>query len=220
MSIKVLLVDDESKIRDVVKGYAEINGYEVVEADDGLQALNIVKNSNVDIAVMDIMMPNLDGLSAVKQIKKIKDIPVIMLSARAEEDDKLYAFELGADDFVAKPFSPKELMARVAVVLKRYSEKKRRFKHLGLELDFEGRDVFVDGKKIVLTPKEYDLLFFMARNIGIAFSRDKLLEEVWGFDFAGDERTVDTHIKTLREKLRPMQGCIKTIWGYGYKFEA
>jgi DNA-binding response OmpR family regulator len=217
--LKILIVDDESKIRNVIKGYAELNGYEVIEASDGLQAIEKVKKEDVKLVIMDIMMPNLDGFSATKQIKKIKDIPVIVLSARAEEYDKLHAFDIGADDYVSKPFSPKELMARIAVLLKRNYEKKSTFKYEGLEIDFEGRNVFVDGEKVMMTPKEYDLLFYLAKHNGIVVSRDKLLEEVWGFDFIGEDRTVDTHVKTLRSHLGNYRDLIVTVRGVGYKFE-
>ncbi|NLL81936.1 MAG: response regulator transcription factor, partial [Tissierellia bacterium] len=180
------------------------------------------RNEEFDIIVMDIMMPKLDGYSAVKEIKKNKDIPVLMLSARGDEYDKLFGFEIGIDDYVVKPFSPREVMARIKAILYRNqktnnSKKKVRFE--GLEIDFEGRSVYVDDKKVELTPKEYDLLFYMVRNKNIALTRERLLDEVWGYDFFGDERTVDTHIKMLRNSLGLYRKFIVTLRGLGYKFE-
>jgi len=170
------------------------------------------------------MMPKLDGFSAVKEIKKFKDVPVIMLSARGEEYDKLFAFELGVDDYVTKPFSPKEVMARIHAITKRHSSKTNAqgneiLKFEGLEIDMAGRNVYVDGQKAELTPKEYELLFYLVRNKGIAMSREKLLYDVWGFDFYGDDRTVDTHIKMLRSNLKDYRKFIVTLRGLGYKFE-
>ena len=171
---------------------------------------------------MDIMMPKLDGYSACKEIKKLKDIPVIMLSARGEEYDKLFGFEIGVDDYVVKPFSPKELMARIRAVMARVSSSKKTedvITYQGLVINFTAREVTIDGQKAQMTPKEYDLLFYLVRNMNIALSREKLLEEVWGFDFYGDDRTVDTHIKMLRNSLGPYRGLIVTLRGMGYKFE-
>lgn len=184
-----------------------------------------MQNNDYDIILMDIMMPKLDGYSAVKEIRKFKDIPVIMLSARGEEYDKLFGFEIGADDYVVKPFSPKEVMARVNAVLKRNNQSKNNknansaVKFEGLEIDMLGRNVFVDGQKAELTPKEYELLFYMVNNKGIALSREKLLSDVWGYDFYGDDRTVDTHIKMLRSNLKEYRKFIVTLRGMGYKFE-
>jgi DNA-binding response OmpR family regulator len=221
---RILVVDDESNIRNVVKEYAEFEGYEVAEAEDGMQAIEAVKNSDFDIIVMDVMMPKLDGYSACKEIKKIKNIPVIMLSARGEEYDKLFGFEIGVDDYVVKPFSPKELMARIKVVMKRNAapaeQSSERLKFEGLEIDMAGREVYVNGQKASMTPKEYDLLFFLVKNKNLAMSRDKLLESVWGYDFFGDDRTVDTHIKMLRNSLGEYRKFIITLRGMGYKFEA
>lgn len=221
---KILVTDDEANIRLVVKEYAEFEGYEVDEAENGMQAIDMVKNNNYDLVIMDVMMPKLDGYSACKEIKKIKNIPVIMLSARGEEYDKLFGFEIGIDDYVVKPFSPKELMARIKVVIKRNSEKgipqAERYKFEGLEIDMAGREVYVNGQKASMTPKEYDLLFFLVKNNNLAMSRDKLLESVWGYDFFGDDRTVDTHIKMLRNSLGEYRKFIVTLRGMGYKFEA
>jgi DNA-binding response OmpR family regulator len=221
---RILVVDDESNIRNVVKEYAEFEGYEVAEAEDGMQAIEAVKNNDFDIIVMDVMMPKLDGYSACKEIKKIKSIPVIMLSARGEEYDKLFGFEIGVDDYVVKPFSPKELMARIKVVMKRNAapaeQASEKLKFEGLEIDMAGREVYVNGQKTSMTPKEYDLLFFLVKNKNLAMSRDKLLESVWGYDFFGDDRTVDTHIKMLRNSLGEYRKFIITLRGMGYKFEA
>ncbi|SEK82163.1 response regulator [Ruminococcus albus] len=219
---KILAVDDEAKIRTIIKEYAEFEGYEVAEAADGMEAVEMVKSDDFDIIIMDIMMPRLDGYSACKEIQKIKKIPVIMLSARGEEYDKLFGFEIGIDDYMVKPFSPKELMARVRAVLNRAKASRTTediIKYQGLEINFTAREVKIDGEKVSMTPKEYDLLFYLVRNMNIALSREKLLEEVWGFDFYGDDRTIDTHIKMLRNSLGPYRNLIVTLRGMGYKFE-
>lgn len=219
----LLIVDDEAGIRDVLKEYAEFNGYSCVEATNGFEAIQKVKENKIDLIIMDIMMPGLDGFSAVKEIKKSYDIPTIMLSARGEEYDKLFGFELGVDDYVTKPFSPREVFARIGVILKRKNnapkEEYEKYVVDGLEIDFTGRIVTVDGERAPLTPKEYDLLFYMVRNKGIAMSREKLLSEVWGYDFYGENRTVDTHIKMLRGNLGKYRDHIVTLRGMGYKFE-
>lgn len=220
---KLLVVDDEDKIREVIKEYAEFSGYEVTEAADGMSAIGLCKLNDYDLIIMDVMMPKLDGFSSVKEIKKIKDIPVIMLSARGEEYDKLFGFELGIDDYVVKPFSPKELMARVNAVLQRKSGSESNsaqvMKFDGLEVNFAARTITVDGERVNLTPKEYDLLFYLIQNKNIALSRDKLLSDIWGYDFFGDDRTIDTHIKNLRNNLGPYRNFIVTLRGVGYKFE-
>lgn len=220
---KLLIVDDEEKIREVIKEYAEFGGYEADEAADGMSAIGMVKLNDYDLIIMDIIMPKLDGFSAVKEIQKIKNIPVIMLSARGEEYDKLFGFELGIDDYVVKPFSPKELMARVNAVLSRVEPSdKNNVKvetYEGLEVNFEARTITVDGRRVELTPKEYDLLFYMIQNKNIALSRDKLLSDIWGYDFFGDDRTIDTHVKNLRSSLGPYRKFIVTLRGVGYKFE-
>lgn len=223
--MRVLIVDDEAMIRNVLKEYVEFEGNEAFEASDGMQAVKLCKENDYDIILMDVMMPMLDGFSAVKEIHKNKDIPVIMLSARGEEYDKLFGFEMGADDYVTKPFSPKEVMARIAAVTKRHKagaagQKREIEKIEGLEIDMKGRNVYVDGQKLELTPKEYELLFYLVKNKGIALSREKLLSDVWGFDFYGDDRTVDTHIKMLRSNLKEYRKFIVTLRGLGYKFEA
>ena len=218
---RILIVDDEQMIREVVREYALINGYEVAEASDGLEALELVEKEDFDCVILDIMMPKLDGFSACKQIKKIKPIPIIMLSARQEEYDKLFGFELGVDDYVVKPFSPKELMMRIHAILKRtsQSEKKELIKINDLTIDFTGRIVKIKDEKLNLSPKEYDLLFYLVKNRGIALTREKLLQNVWGYDFFGDERTLDTHIKLLRKNLREYSRYITTLRGVGYRFE-
>jgi DNA-binding response OmpR family regulator len=220
---KLLVVDDEQKIREVIKEYAEFNGYEVAEAEDGMDAVALCKDNDYDIIVMDVMMPKLDGFSAVKEIKKTKDVPVIMLSARGEEYDKLFGFEIGVDDYMVKPFSPKELMARVGVILARRAPADDvptgRLTFDGLEIDIPARTVTVDGTAVELTPKEYELLFYLAENKGIALSRDKLLQDIWGYDYFGDDRTIDTHIKNLRNNLGEYRDKITTLRGVGYKFE-
>lgn len=221
---KLLIVDDEKKIREVIREFAEFNGHQVEEASDGMTALGLVKLNEYDLLIMDIMMPKLDGYSAVKEIRKIKDTPIIMLSARGEEYDKLFGFELGIDDYVVKPFSPKELMARVnAVLARRKAHKESDSKVLefgGLSINIQGRSVMVNGEKVELTPKEYDLLFYLVQNRNIALSRDKLLSDIWGYDFFGDDRTIDTHIKNLRNNLGEYRDFIVTLRGVGYKFEA
>lgn len=220
---KLLVVDDEPKIREVIREYAEFNGYEVTEAEDGMSAVGLCKLNKYDLVILDIMMPKLDGFTACKEIKKISDVPIIMLSARGEEYDKLFGFELGIDDYIVKPFSPKELMARVNVVLERRNSVSKDNSSVltfdGLEINIAARTVSVDGKRVELTPKEYDLLFYLIKNKNIALSRDKLLSDIWGYDFFGDDRTIDTHIKNLRNNLGPYRDFIVTLRGVGYKFE-
>jgi len=219
---KILVVDDEQKICAVIREYAEWNGYEVTEAADGMAAVALCKENDFDVIVMDVMMPKLDGFSTVKEIKKFKDIPVIMLSARSEEYDKLFAFEVGVDDYMVKPFSPKELMARVAAILARTAPQDTAEDRLvfdGLVIDLPAREVTVDGEKVTLTPKEYELLVYLAQNKNIALSRDVLLSDIWGYDF-GDVRTIDTHVKNLRNNLGHYRSRIITLRGVGYKFEA
>jgi DNA-binding response OmpR family regulator len=229
---KILVVDDEKKIRDVIKEYALFNNYEVNEAEDGMIAVSMVEKADYDLIVMDVMMPKLDGFSATKKIKKLKNIPIIMLTARGEEYDKLFGFEVGIDDYMIKPFSPKELMARIGVILARTigvdtTEKEDETKMVfgGLEIDTLAHDVVVDGKSVNLTPKEYDLLLYLVRNKNIVFSRKKLLTDIWEGVFTDDdastERTVDTHIKNIRNALGDnYKDMVSTIRGVGYKFEA
>ena len=218
--MKLLIVDDEAKIREVLRLYAEFEGHDCVEAEDGMQAVKLARDNNFDVIIMDVMMPKLDGYYAVKEIRKFSQVPVIMLSARTEEYDRLFGFEVGVDDYVVKPFSPKEVMARVAALLKRVNPGKgATIVSEGLEIDIPGRNVYVDGKKVNMTPKEYELLFYLAQNRGIAISREQLLSNVWGYDFYGDDRTVDTHIKMLRSSLGRYREKIVTLRGLGYKME-
>ena len=216
----ILIADDEENIRAVLREYAEFEGHTVYEARDGMEAVREAKNNRIDLVIMDVMMPKLDGYSAVKEIRKEKDVPVLMLSARVEEYDKLFGFEIGADDYVTKPFSPKEVMARVGAILRRGRRvESRKIESDGLTIDIAGRNVFVDGVKVNMTPKEYELLFYLTENAGLAITREKLLTEVWGYDYYGDDRTVDTHIKMLRASLGPYRDKIVTLRGLGYKLE-
>ena len=220
---KILVVDDEFRIREIIKKYAVFECHEVSEAVDGMSAIEICNSDSFDIIIMDVMMPELDGFSACREIRKTCNTPIIMLSARGEEYDKIHGFELGIDDYVVKPFSPKELMMRISAVLKRSKnisvENKDIFKFKDLVVDFTARIVTVNGERVEMTPKEYDLFFYMVRNKGIALTREKLISEVWGYDFFGDDRTLDTHIKLLRKSLGEYSRCIVTLRGVGYRFE-
>lgn len=220
---KILVVDDEESIRNVIGTYAQYQGYEVDMAKDGKEAVDLAMENDYDCIVMDIMMPKMDGYEAYQKIRRHKTVPAIMLSARSEEYDKLYGFDLGIDDYVVKPFSPKELMARIKVAIERnYGRRlpKEIVKIEGLEIDLDGHDITVDGDKVNATPKEFDLLKFFVQNEGKALSRDELLKDVWGYDFFGDDRTVDTHIKMLRSTLGPYRKFIITVRGVGYKFDS
>jgi DNA-binding response OmpR family regulator len=230
MKNTILIVDDEEKIRSLICKYAEYEGYDVYEASNGMEALEKFKAFQTDIIIMDIMMPVLDGLSACREIRKFSDVPILLLSARGEEYDRIGGFQMGVDDYVVKPFSPKELMLRVEAILKRTSKKsmvvqendssREIFSQEGLRVDFTARIVTVDGVTADLSPKEYELLFYMIRNKNIALSREKLICEVWGYDFYGDDRTLDTHIKLLRRSLGPYSKFIVTLRGMGYRFES
>ncbi len=221
---KILVVDDEDKIRSIIRKYGEFEGYEVAEATDGMDAIEKVKaGTDYDVIIMDVMMPELDGFSACAEIKKIKDIPVIMLSARGEEYDRIHGFEAGVDDYVVKPFSPKELMMRVNVVTSRTkseAEEAEIFTYEGLEINFTARTVSINGKRVDMSPKEYELLFYLVRNKNIALERERLITEVWGYDYYGDDRTLDTHIKLLRNSLGEYRKLLVTLRGVGYRFEA
>ena len=224
---KLLIVDDEEMIRKLIRKYAEFEGHEVVEACDGMDAVTKFRNNRFDLIVMDIMMPELDGFSACREIRKTSNVPIIMLSARGEEYDKINGFEIGIDDYVVKPFSPKELLLRINAIIKRTAkdkdeEKKNEVVSLangGLVADITARIVYIDGERIDMSPKEYELFFYMLKNKNIALSRDKLLQDVWGYDFFGDDRTLDTHIKILRKSLGKYSDFIVTIRGMGYRFE-
>ncbi|MCQ2514939.1 MAG: response regulator transcription factor [Ruminococcus sp.] len=222
---RILVVDDEFRIRQIIRKYAEFEGFEVAEATDGMQAIEVCRKEDFDLIIMDVMMPELDGFSACKEIRKFKQTPIIMLSARGEEYDKIHGFELGSDDYVVKPFSPKELMMRVNAVIKRTNKsnndlsKNDVFTYENLAVDFSARIVTINGNRVEMTPKEYELFFYMVKNKGLALTREKLISEVWGYDFFGDERTLDTHIKLLRKSLGEYSRCIVTLRGVGYRFE-
>lgn len=224
----ILVADDEMRIRSVIRKYAEFEGHTVTEAGDGMEAVLLCRREKFDIIILDIMMPELDGFSACKEIRKISDTPIIMLSARGEEYDKINGFEAGADDYVVKPFSPRELMLRVEAVLKRSKRTKTvapseneivEFADGALRVDLTARIVYIDGKRVEMSPKEYDLFFYLIRNRNIALSREKLISEVWGYDFYGDARTLDTHVKLLRKSLGRFSDYIVTLRGVGYRFE-
>ncbi len=222
--MRLLVVDDEVRIRELIRKYAAFEGYEVTEAADGMEAVEKCRQGKFDLIIMDVMMPELDGFSAVREIRKTAQTPVIMLSARGEEYDRIHGFETGVDDYVVKPFSPRELMMRVAAILKRGNGAAAAGREEvrvgdGLVIDFTARRVIADGTELDLSPKEYDLLFYMVRNRGIALTREKLLSEVWGYDFFGDDRTLDTHIKLLRRSLGAYADRITTLRGVGYRFE-
>lgn len=226
----ILVVDDEIRIRSIIRKYAEFEGHEVTEAGDGMEAVLLCRKNQYDIIIMDIMMPELDGFSACREIRKISDTPIIMLSARGEEYDRINGFEVGVDDYVTKPFSPKELMLRIDAILKRTAGRSQssaakapneviEIENGALIADLTARTVTIDGKRVELSPKEYDLFFYLLTNRNIALSREKLLSEVWGYDFFGDARTLDTHIKLLRKSLGRFADYIVTIRGVGYRFD-
>ena len=227
----ILVVDDETRIRSIIKKYAEFEGHEVTEAADGMEAVLLCRKNKYDLIIMDIMMPELDGFSACREIRKISDTPIIMLSARGEEYDKINGFEIGIDDYVVKPFSAKELMLRIDAIMKRTSKKTASVADNkkqnvivelgggGLRADITARIVYINGERVEMSPKEYDLFFYMLNNRNIALSREKLISEVWGYDFYGDARTLDTHIKLLRKSLGEYSRYIVTLRGMGYRFE-
>lgn len=223
---KILTVDDEEMIRKLIRKYAEFEGHEVTEATDGMEAVSLCRREDFDIIIMDIMMPELDGFSACREIRRTKNTPIIMLSARGEEYDKINGFELGIDDYVVKPFSPKELMLRIDAIMKRSRaaaepvQKNEIVEIEGVRADITARLVYVDGERVDMSPKEYDLFFYMLKNRNIALSREKLITEVWGYDFYGDDRTLDTHIKLLRKSLGRYAGLVVTLRGVGYRFES
>lgn len=219
----ILIADDEEDIVQLVRRFAEYEGHQVWTASNGLEAIGVCRNNDIDVAILDIMMPEKDGFEACKEIRKQKDIPVIILSALGQEYDKLMGFELGIDDYVVKPFSPKELLARVNVVVKRHQRQERRpqseIRLNGIMIDTLGRNVWIDGKQTELTAKEYEILLYLVKNRGIALSREQILNDIWGYDYLGEDRTVDWQIKLLRNKLGKYRSYIITLRGMGYKFE-
>lgn len=220
---RILIVDDEPRIRELVKKYAAFEGIDVAESGDGMDAVEKCRLQSFDLIVMDAMLPGLDGYSAVREIRKTSDVPVIMLSAQGEEYDRLHGFETGADDYVVKPFSPRELMMRVTAILRRSAKAQDKEREIyeseGIRVDFTARQVQVDGQTVEMTPKEYDLFFFLVRNRGVALTREMLIGKVWGYDFSGDDRTLDTHIKLLRKSLGSQSHRVVTLRGVGYRFE-
>lgn len=220
---RILIVDDEPRIRELVKKYAAFEGIDVAESGDGMDAVEKCRLQSFDLIVMDAMLPGLDGYSAVREIRKTSDVPVIMLSARGEEYDRLHGFETGVDDYVVKPFSPRELMMRVTAILRRSAKAQDKEREIyeseGLRVDFTARQVQVDGQTVEMTPKENDLFFFLVRNRGVALTRETLIGKVWGYDFSGDDRTLDTHIKLLRKSLGSQSHRVVTLRGVGYRFE-
>ncbi|NTW72490.1 MAG: response regulator transcription factor [Eubacteriaceae bacterium] len=221
---RILIVEDEKEIRNIIKEYLSLENYIIDEASDGSIALNLFNQSKYDLVVLDVMIPEIDGWTVCKRIREASMVPVILLTAKGEEYDKLHGFDLGADDYMVKPFSPKELLARIKAILKRTEdnnkrEQKNQYRHKTLLVDFASHNVHIEAEKIKLTPKEYDLLEYLIRNKNIVLSRDALLDGVWGIDFFGEDRTVDTHVKMLRESLRQYRDLIVTVWGKGYKFE-
>lgn len=219
--MNILVVDDQAKMRNLIKEYLKIEGFDYDEADNGELALDLIRKTTYDAILLDVMMPKVDGWTVLKEIRKTSSTPVIMLTAKGEEYDKLHGFDLGADDYLVKPFSPKELIARLKAILKRgkLKDKADTYTYLGLEIDFSGRSLYIDKESIKLTPKEYDLLVYLIDNKNRALNRQQILDGVWGIDFFGDDRTVDQHIKMLRESINPYKDLIKTVWGIGYKYE-
>lgn len=221
---KILIVDDEERIREMIREYISMENFAVDEAADGFEALNLFAKEKYSLIILDVMMPKMDGWSVCREIRKSSQVPIIMLTARGEEYDKLFGFELGVDDYLVKPFSPKELLARIKAIIRRSTGDQKvdngdKASFAGLVIEFSSRNVYIDGNRISLTPKEYELLSFLTQNTNRVFSREQLLNSVWGYDFGGDDRTVDTHVKMLRESLGKYRNFIVTVWGIGYKFE-
>lgn len=220
--IRVILADDDPRIRSIVREYSQAEDWVFFEAGDGEETLELFKENEISIVILDVMMPGMDGWTVLKEIRKTSQVPVILLTARNEEYDKLLGFELGVDDYIGKPFSPRELIARMKALLKRagatVSMDSAHYNFEGLYVDAQAHTVKIDGETVALTPKEYDLLAFFVSRPGVAFTRDMLLNHVWGYDFYGDARTVDTHVKSLRDKLGKYREWIVTVWGTGYRF--
>lgn len=222
---RILLIEDESRIREMVKEYLENEGFLITEAYDGADALDKFKNIDFDMLVLDVMLPKVDGWSVCREVRRTSSIPILMLTARGEEYDRLFGFELGVDDYMVKPFSPKELVARMKAVLRRSSNAANivfsadLFEYRSLSVNISSRKVTIDGRNIEMTPKEFDLLSFFVKNRDRVFTREQLLDKVWGYEFGGDYRTIDTHVKMLRESLGEYRSLVVTVWGVGYKFE-
>ncbi|WP_291634296.1 response regulator transcription factor [Clostridium sp.] len=222
---RILLVDDEERIRDMIKEYTSLEGYDIDEASDGVEALDLFRQNKYSLIILDVMMPKIDGFTVCREVRKTSKVPIIMLTARGEEYDKLFGFEQGVDDYIMKPFSPRELLARMKAIIRRSSytnldsKKENKVTFDGLVIEFDSRNTYVNGNIVTLTPKEYSLLIFFVKNPNIVFSREQLLNDVWGYEFIGDDRTVDTHIKMLRESIKEYRKFIVTVWGTGYKFE-
>lgn len=223
--VKVLIADDEKGIRDIIKEYLLSEEFVVVEAIDGVDALNKFQNNQIHLVVLDVMMPKMDGWKVCREIRKSSNVPIILLTARGEEYDVLFGFELGIDDYITKPFSPKELIARIKAILARSAAKqneqslKNSIIIENITVDFDARALYIEGNQINMTPKEYELFIFLVQNQRKVFTREQLLDQVWGYDFYGDIRTVDTHIKSIRESVGKYRNWIKTVWGVGYKLE-
>ncbi|AGK52328.1 winged helix family two component transcriptional regulator [Bacillus sp. 1NLA3E] len=224
--VKILIVDDEDRIREMIREYTSPDGFEIDEASDGIEALEMFSQNQYSLIILDVMMPKMDGWVVCREIRKTSQVPIIMLTARGEEYDKLFGFELGIDDYIVKPFSPKELLARMKAIIRRSSatnESETKFETVrveGLVIEYKSRNVYVDGNVVNLTPKEFELLSLFVQNPNRVFTREQLLNSIWGLDHKGDDRTVDTHIKTLRDSIREYRRFIVTVWGTGYKFDA
>lgn len=224
--VKILIVDDEDRIREMIREYTSPDGFEIDEASDGIEALEMFNQNQYSLIILDVMMPKMDGWVVCREIRKTSQVPIIMLTARGEEYDKLFGFELGIDDYIVKPFSPKELLARMKAIIRRSSatnESETKFETVtveGLVIEYKSRNVYVDGNVVNLTPKEFELLSLFVQNPNRVFTREQLLNSIWGLDHKGDDRTVDTHIKTLRDSIREYRRFIVTVWGTGYKFDA
>ena len=217
--MKVLIVDDEILIRDVIREYLHNENYETMEAEDGIEALKILENNTIDAIILDIMMPKMDGYTFFREMKNNYQIPTIVVSARSDEYDKLQGFDLGIDDYLTKPFSPRELVARVKAITKRYNNEKDIYNYKTMKIDFKAHSFYINNTEIKLTLKEYDILKYFINNQSVAITREELLNKIWGYDFYGDDRTVDTHIKMLRSNLGEYRDLIKTVRGVGYKYE-
>jgi len=220
-AVRVLVVDDEARMRKLVKDFLSVKGYKVLEAEDGEQAVDVFfKEKDIELIILDVMMPKMDGWEVCKTIRKYSQVPIVMLTARSEERDELLGFELGVDEYISKPFSPKILVARIEAILRRKTTVTgEMLEAAGIRMEKDAHEVFVDGEPVDLSNKEFELLTYFMENQGMALSREKILNNVWNYDYFGDARTIDTHVKKLRSKLGSKGDLIKTIWGMGYKFE-